>query len=75
MFMYVDLNTWAVETGQQAAVGGQSLAGQSGEWRCCRGELGQLGGKMTRKRRTSLTKEEKTLTHIKLSLNFFSPQK
>ena len=59
--MHVDFNTWAVEAGQQVAVGGRSLVGQGGERRCRRGELGQLGGKVTRK-----TEKEKKHTYIKL---------
>lgn len=69
--MCVHLNTRAVETGQQIAVGGQSLSGQGGERRRCRGQVGQLGDKMTRKRGTSLTGDEKNIikSNIKLSLN------
>lgn len=59
MQMCVDVNTWAVETGLQDAVGGRSLVGQGGERGCCRGELGKLGGKVTRKRESSLTEKEK----------------
>lgn len=53
----VSFNTWAVEACQQVAVG--CLVGQSGERRCCRGELGQLGPKVTRKRGSSFTEKEK----------------
>lgn len=45
--------TWAADAGQQAAVGGQRLAGQSGEGRCSRRELRRFGGKMRRERRRS----------------------
>lgn len=62
--MYKDMNTWAAEAGQQVAVRGKSLASQGRERRYCRGELGQLGGKMTRKRGGSLT-EEKNIINIK----------
>ena len=57
MFIHEDLETWAVEAGQQVAVGGHSLVGQGGERRCCEGELGHLGGKVTRKRGSSLAEK------------------
>ena len=59
MFIHEDLETWAVEAGQQVAVGGHSLVGQGGERRCCGGELGHLGGNVTRKRGRALTEKER----------------
>lgn len=75
--MYQDLNTWAAETGQQVAVRGKSLARQGRERRYCRGELGQLGGKMTRKRGSSLTEEKNNINikpHVKSSFNKTIPK-
>ena len=58
MYINEDLETWAVEAGQQVAVGRHSLVGHGGERRCCGGELGHIGGKVTRKRGSSLTEKE-----------------
>lgn len=59
MLINEDLETWTVEAGQQVAVGGHSLVGQGGERRCCGSEMGQLGGKVTRKRGSSHTEKER----------------
>lgn len=60
--------TWAAEAGQQVVVGGWGLVGQGGERWCCRGKLGQLRGKVTRKTWSSLTKKKGNVTNSKLGL-------
>lgn len=61
-----DFKTWAVEAGQQVAVGGRGVSGQRGERRCSRGKLGQLGGKVSRKRGSSFTEKQEKKAQFRL---------